>query len=54
MTALARANSVGGIVSLSVFAVLRLITSSIALGRSIGKSPGLAPFTHDIENPCTP
>src|SRR5262249_32104573 len=40
----ARANSEGGMVSPSAFAVLRLITSSNFVGCSMGRSAGLAPF----------
>ncbi len=44
MTWSACSRSVLGIVSVSAFAVLRLMTSSNFAGSSIGKSPGLAPF----------
>ena len=40
----ARASTVGGTVSPSAFAVLRLIASSNLLGCSMGSSPGLAPL----------
>src|SRR5690348_3362574 len=36
--------TLGGIVTPSALAVLRLITSSNLAGCSIGRSPGLAPF----------
>ena len=36
--------SLGGMVRLRALAVLRLITSSILVGNSTGRSPGLAPF----------
>src|ERR1700736_521755 len=44
ITSSARASSVGGISSLSALAVLRLIKSSMWVGNSTGRSPGLAPF----------
>ena len=44
ITSSVRAISEGGTVRPSALAVLRLITSSILLGRSTGSSPGLAPF----------
>ena len=44
ITSSARPSTDGGIVSLSAFAVLRLMTSSNLLGCSTGRSPGLAPF----------
>jgi len=40
----ARSSSDCGIVRPSALAVLRLMTSSNLVGRSMGKSPGLAPF----------
>src|SRR5262249_18759731 len=44
ITSSARASSVGGTSIPSVFAVLRLITSSNLVGCSTGRSAGLAPF----------
>src|SRR5262249_36765327 len=44
ITPSARASSVGGTSMPSVFAVLRLITSSNLVGCSTGRSAGLAPF----------
>jgi len=44
ITSSAVASSLSGTVRPSVFAVLRLITSSNLVGCSIGRSPGLAPF----------
>jgi hypothetical protein len=44
MVSSARARTDGGIVSPSVFAVLRLTTRSNFVGRSTGRSPGLAPL----------
>src|SRR5215813_2104184 len=44
ITSSARASSVGGTVRPSAFAVFRLMTISILVENSIGKSPGLAPF----------
>jgi hypothetical protein len=44
ITSLARTSSAGGIVSPSALAVLRLMTRSKRLGRSIGISPTLAPL----------
>src|SRR5262249_6373676 len=44
MTSSARASNVGGISRPSVFAVLRLMTSSIFVGCSTGSSAGCAPF----------
>src|SRR6185503_18086245 len=41
----ARCSSVGGIVSLSAFAVLRLMTSSNVVGCSTGRSAGFAPLS---------
>src|SRR5262245_5819279 len=43
ITSSARASRLGGTSRPSAFAVLRLITSSNRLGRSIGRSAGLAP-----------
>jgi hypothetical protein len=40
----ARASTLGGIVRPICLAVFRLITNSNFVGRSTGKSPGLAPF----------
>src|SRR5262249_51953168 len=45
MISSARASSDGGIVRPSAVEVLRLTTSSKVVGRSIGSSPGLAPFS---------
>src|SRR5262245_45842838 len=42
ITSSARASSIGGTSRPSAFAVLRLITSSILVGRSIGRSCGFA------------
>jgi hypothetical protein len=44
ITSSARASSMGGIVRLSVLAVLRLITSSNLVGCWMGRSAGFAPF----------
>jgi hypothetical protein len=44
ITSSARKRSVGGIVRPRVLAVLRLRISSNVVGRSMGRSPGLAPF----------
>jgi hypothetical protein len=44
MTSSARASSVSGTVRPSALAVLRLITNSIFVENSIGKSAGFAPF----------
>ena len=44
ITSSARARSVGGTVRPSALAVLRLITNSILVGNSTGRSPGLVPF----------
>ena len=44
ITSSARARTVGGTVRPSALAVLRLITISILVENSIGRSPGLAPF----------
>jgi hypothetical protein len=44
ITSSARASSVGGTVRPSALAVLRLIKSSMLVGNSTGRSPGLAPF----------
>ena len=44
ITSSARASTLGGIVSPSPFAVLRLITSSNFVGCSTGRSAGFAPF----------
>ena len=44
ITSSAWKRSVGGIVRPSAWAVLRLMTSSNFIGRSTGRSPGLAPF----------
>ena len=44
MILFARANTSGGIVKPSVFAVFRLITNSNFVGCSTGKSAGLAPL----------
>ena len=44
ITASARASNVCGMVRPSAFAVLRLITNSILVGCSIGRSAGLAPL----------
>src|SRR5262249_60501601 len=44
ITSSARASSVGGTSRPSAFAVLRLITNSILVGNSTGRSPGLVPF----------
>src|SRR5690348_11334847 len=43
ITSSARASIAGGIVRLSVFAILRLMTNSNLVGCSTGKSLGLAP-----------
>ncbi len=45
MTSSARTSSVCGIVRPSAFAVLRLITNSNFVGRSIGRSAGFAPLS---------
>ncbi len=44
MTWSARPSSDGGTVRPRALAVFRLMTSSNFVGRSIGRSPGLAPF----------
>src|SRR5579864_8509758 len=44
MISSARASSDGGIVKPSAAAVLRLTTSSVLIGGSTGRSPGLAPL----------
>src|SRR5438067_1200401 len=44
ITSSARADRVGGTSIPSAFAVLRLITSSNFVDRSIGRSPGLSPL----------
>ena len=44
MTSSARASSDGGIVKPSAAAVLRLMTRSVLIGGSTGRSPGLAPL----------
>ena len=44
VTSSARASSVGRAVRPSALAVLRLIKSSMLVGNSTGRSPGLAPF----------
>src|SRR5262249_16845437 len=44
ITLSARASTLGGIVRPICFAVLRLITNSNFIGRSTGRSAGLAPF----------
>ena len=44
ITSSARESNCGGTDRPSAFAVFRLMTSSIFVGRSMGRSPGLAPF----------
>jgi hypothetical protein len=44
ITSSARATKIGGTSTPRAFAVLRLMTRENLLGRSIGKSPALAPF----------
>jgi hypothetical protein len=44
ITSSARMSSVEGILRPRVFAVLRLMTSSMSVGNSTGRSPGFAPF----------
>jgi len=44
ITSLALASNVGGICTPSAFAVLRLMTSSIIVGCSTGRSAGFAPL----------